>query len=234
MKILFLSRWFPYPADNGARQRVFNLIKQLSTRHEVSLVSFAEQSPDCDALRQWCVNVQTAPYRTFDPAQNNSLAAFLSPVPRAYIATHSLELQALAENQATRFSPDVVIASQIDMAPYGIVVEAKARIFEEVEVSVIRDAAMHASQITKRVRARLTWAKTAHYLRGLLGNYTGCTVVSEAGKEQCSGNCICQYAHQRCAEWRGCGRMQAHTRDTRTRYPCLQRCADVSRKLRCD
>ena len=47
MRILFLSGWFPYPPDNGARQRVYHLLRQLSKEHEVALIAFArEQQPN--------------------------------------------------------------------------------------------------------------------------------------------------------------------------------------------
>jgi glycosyltransferase involved in cell wall biosynthesis len=178
MKILFLSRWFPYPADNGARQRVWNLIKSLSTQHEVSLVSFTEQPPDCEAMRQWCVNVQTAPYRGFDGKSTNAILGFLSPIPRAYLDTHSVELFKLAEQEVQRFHPDVVIASQIDMAGYGARLAAPTRIFEEVEVSIIRDAARKTKDLPHKLRAGLTWAKTSRYIARLLRSYQGCTTAS--------------------------------------------------------
>ena len=35
MKILYLSRWFPSPIDNGAKTRLFHLIKGLAEFHTV-------------------------------------------------------------------------------------------------------------------------------------------------------------------------------------------------------
>ena len=35
MKILYLSRWFPSPIDNGAKMRLFHLIKGLAEFHTV-------------------------------------------------------------------------------------------------------------------------------------------------------------------------------------------------------
>ena len=40
MKILFLSPWFPYPPVNGLKIRIYNLIKSLSSRHSIELISF--------------------------------------------------------------------------------------------------------------------------------------------------------------------------------------------------
>ena len=38
MRILFLSRWFPYPPDNGSRIRIFHLIKGLAAHHTLDLM----------------------------------------------------------------------------------------------------------------------------------------------------------------------------------------------------
>lgn len=40
MKILFLSRWFPYPTNNGSKIRIYNLLRGLSQLHDVTLLSF--------------------------------------------------------------------------------------------------------------------------------------------------------------------------------------------------
>jgi hypothetical protein len=70
MNILFISRWFPYPADNGSKIRTFNLIKQLASTHEVHLISFApgaisaEQRSvmkHCSRQKLSCTPVSTSP-----------------------------------------------------------------------------------------------------------------------------------------------------------------------------
>lgn len=38
MKILFLSRWFPYPTNNGSKIRIYNLLRGLSQLHDVTLL----------------------------------------------------------------------------------------------------------------------------------------------------------------------------------------------------
>lgn len=40
MNILFVSALLPYPLHSGGQVRIYNLIKQLSKRHEITLVSF--------------------------------------------------------------------------------------------------------------------------------------------------------------------------------------------------
>ena len=70
MKILFLSRWFPSPMNNGSKIRIYNLLRGLSQHHDVTLLSFADQpgmSPEAPEIRAVCSKVQVVPWREFDP-----------------------------------------------------------------------------------------------------------------------------------------------------------------------
>ena len=61
MKILFLSLRCPYPPHRGDRIRSYNFIKQLSKRHAVTLVYFAESESDIESaehLATFCERVE--------------------------------------------------------------------------------------------------------------------------------------------------------------------------------
>ena len=51
MKILFLSPTVPYPLTDGGRIRVFNLLKQIAQKNEVSLLALETQPTDADSIR---------------------------------------------------------------------------------------------------------------------------------------------------------------------------------------
>src|SRR3989344_9184440 len=46
MKIVFVSAVFPYPLYSGGQVRVFNLLKRLSTKHDISLFSFIRKDEE--------------------------------------------------------------------------------------------------------------------------------------------------------------------------------------------
>jgi glycosyltransferase involved in cell wall biosynthesis len=50
MRILFLSDFCPWPLDNGYRQRIYNLIVALSSRHQVTLASVMPDEVSADAF----------------------------------------------------------------------------------------------------------------------------------------------------------------------------------------
>jgi glycosyltransferase involved in cell wall biosynthesis len=187
MRVLFLSRWFPFPPDNGSRLRVFNLLGSLAARHEIELISFASEPPTAaqvDTLRAFCRRVDTVIYRPFQPRRWQALLGFVSPKPRSVIDTHSPELQALTVRAARESKPDLVIASQIDMAPYALAAPGVPRIFEEVELTGPYENYVRRRSPLRRLRHGLGWWKTARYAASILRAFQGCTVVSEAEREQ--------------------------------------------------
>ena len=64
MKILIVSSYLPFPLTNGGHIRLFNLIKQLSMMHEITLVCEMRQSQtkeDISEIKKYCKQVITAP-----------------------------------------------------------------------------------------------------------------------------------------------------------------------------
>jgi glycosyltransferase involved in cell wall biosynthesis len=187
MKILFLSRWYPFPADNGSRIRIYHLLKSLSTRHEISLISFTSETVSAcrvEAMRQFCSRAENIPYRTFRPRSLKAIGAILSPKPRSVVDTHSQEFKFAAAEECDRFHPDVVIASQIDMAIYARSLPVAKRIFEEVEIGLLQDRTTKKQTAFQALRRRLMLGKYIAYLQQTMSSYSICTVVSEIERQR--------------------------------------------------
>lgn len=182
MKILFLSRWFPYPPDNGSKIRIYNLLEGISARHEITLISFYEPSqgtPDTGALGDFCKEIHVVPWRPFKPNSLQAWTGFFGPTPRSFIDTFSPELKEKIETAILNGSYDLVIASQIDMAAYVHHFHGTPAIFEEVEVGVLYEQFSLARSWLQRLRYGLTWGKYRRYLTSLVKAYRMCTAVSE-------------------------------------------------------
>jgi glycosyltransferase involved in cell wall biosynthesis len=190
MRILFLSRWFPYPPDNGSRIRVLNLIKHLSSHHCIDLISFASDpvaDEQLNALGPYCQRVEVVRYRPFNPGRLSALMGFFSRRPRSVIDTHSAEMQRRVEEAGRDGPPDVVIASEIDMAPYALALSTVPKILEDIELAVLNEKYLRQRHPLKRLRARLMWWKSSRYVAELLRAFDGCTVVSEQERERVLG-----------------------------------------------
>jgi len=186
MRILYLSRWFPYPTDNGSRLRIFNLLKHLSSRYTVDLISFASEPVSDEALtmmRRYCERVDVVRYRPFQSTRWTALAGYFSARPRSVIDTYSVEMQRRVEQAGRERAYDVVIAAQMDVAPYAMALPNVPRVFEEVEVGKLHERYANERQPLKKLRAGLTWGKSSRYVADLLRSFDGYTVVSERERE---------------------------------------------------
>jgi len=186
MRILFISRWFPYPPDNGSKIRIFNLLKQLSRRHDITLLSFAQGQVSKKRLthmEHYCHRVHTAQYREFRPTGLKALLGLFSARPRSVIDTFSRDMLSLVHKQSINNRFDVVIASQVDSVPYALLINHTPRVLEEVELSIIYEQFARQRSIASKARYGLTWWKLSHYMAQILHNFKGCTVVSEKERD---------------------------------------------------
>ena len=199
MKLLFISTWFPYPPDNGSRIRAYNLIKALSRKHEVHLVSLLQEDSDpanASELDDICRVVSLHPARWFKPGTLKSLAGFLSTKPRSYLDTFDPSIRAAVVDAIAQVSPDAIVAAQLGAMVYvpprvyvsprpephylrPELVEGRPApvLFEEVEIgSMHRRLAAQAP--LKRIRAALTFAKHCNLVKDLLRRADAFTCVS--------------------------------------------------------
>jgi glycosyltransferase involved in cell wall biosynthesis len=182
MRVLYLSRWFPFPPDNGSKARTLNLIKALSRRNSVDLVAFAAEPPapsQLEALRPYCRTILSQPYRKSRPGSVETVLGLFSPRPRSVVSTYSATMEAAVKEAAAAFTPDVVIIGQMGMAPYGQALPGTPRILEEVELSTLFEASRRPGSAISRFRRWLTWWKHARYAGACLRTVAGFTVVSE-------------------------------------------------------
>jgi len=187
MRILFLSGWFPYPPDNGVRIRTYNLLKGLARTHEATLVSFAlepvapEQMVHMNTL---CRDVHVVEIGASRPPRPwKAWLGHLSPLPASVVIDHSKAMAAAVRDvtRAGRF--DLAIVSGLRMAPYVRHLETVPCVLEELELGALHGQVAMAGGATARLRRRLMWLKTAHYVRRLLRRFEACTVVSEPERE---------------------------------------------------
>jgi glycosyltransferase involved in cell wall biosynthesis len=195
MHILFVSRWYPFPPDNGSKLRIYNLLRGLSTKHEIHLVSFVDHSDidlDAQEIHAICRDVQVVKYKPFHPNSLIAYLGYLSSYPRSVVDSFSKEMQSCIERQIETKSYDRIIASQTSMARYCRPNHNIPVIIEEAELGVFFDLFKQASSPWRRLRNGLTWAKHRNYLSHLLQASSACTVVSEKERQLIIRNVPCQ------------------------------------------
>lgn len=112
MKILLLTPWFPWPAFDGGRIRVYETIRHLAERHEVTLlapVTSPEMARQAQPLQSLCAQV-AAPRAAFFP--HAFVAAFAAGLPRlspiAQCAVYDPNLARVLREMTSRIPFDIV------------------------------------------------------------------------------------------------------------------------------
>ena len=186
MKILFLSRWFPFPINNGSKLRIFNLLRTLSQHHNLTLLSFADPpgvNPEAPENRTICSEMYLVPWKEFNPGSLYARLGFLSLKPRSIIDTFSVEMAQAITKILSDNKYDLVIASQLQMAAYRPYFNSVPALFEEIELGLNHGNSHLALDWRKRLRTAFTWFKLRTYLSQLLKSFQAVTVVSEQERE---------------------------------------------------
>jgi len=189
VKVLFLSTWFPYPPDNGARIRVSCLIKALSQKHNVFLISLLQDDShpeDVQHLQDMCTIVSLHKNRWFAPSGIRNILGFFSFRPRHMTSSYDPGIRSAVARAITDLQPDILIASEFIAMDY---VSADAHIpiiFEEFEVGWLHRQASYIHNVAK-LRWYLTFAKWRTFARHLLNCADLFTCVSCNELELISG-----------------------------------------------
>ncbi len=186
MHTLFLSWWWPYPANNGAKIRIYNLLRHLSQQHQVTLLSFAEPdeaTPEQIAhMRGICHQVKVVSKPVYQPGTLKATLGYLSRWPRSLVDVYSTDMETLVKQVCTSEQVDVIIASQFQTMRYFDAVPQVPAILEEIETTIFHNAVEQASGQSSRLRAQMTLTKFESALRQFLARRVAFTVVSEAEK----------------------------------------------------
>ncbi len=182
MNILFLSRWYPDPPDNGSKMRIFNILRALCERHSVTLLSFfnpGENLPAVNYPSPAPKEIHVCSYQEFNPLSRRALQGYLSCTPRYLVDTYRPEMEALIRWAIQKNRFDLIIASQLSMASYFKYFQGIPAIFEEAELGIYYPDEVQGGLLWNRMKRKLTWAKHRRFMEQVLQNFKLCTVASE-------------------------------------------------------
>ena len=195
-RILFLSAWFPYPPINGAKIRIYNLIKHLSSKHEITLVSFAntigieEARAQIPFLEQYCRSVEVTPAKHFNPTGVKTWGGFLSPMPRSVVQTFSPEMERLVARKAQGGAFDLVMASEVGVPAVVSLLASRVvgvpKILDAIELGLLQNTVSSRDPLTSRIHYALTWFKMQRFARAVIRRSSLVTVPSLEEKRNLS------------------------------------------------
>jgi sugar transferase (PEP-CTERM/EpsH1 system associated) len=120
MKIFFLTSRIPYPPYRGDKLKIWNLVKQLSRRHKIVLLTFVRNRQESEwtaKLRELSIEVHEVRLPVWQSLLNCLLAiARNEPFQVAYYRSRKME--ALVQEQIEKTKPDVIHTHLIRMAQF--------------------------------------------------------------------------------------------------------------------
>ena len=119
MKILMLTPYLPYPLYSGGQIRTYNLLKNLSKKHEISLFSFIRSEKETQyipELQKFCRQVRVFKRRQAWDLRNIFLAAF-SPYPFLVSIYLSRSLKRTIETELMTGNYDLIHAETFYVMP---------------------------------------------------------------------------------------------------------------------
>ncbi|MGR3310599.1 MAG: glycosyltransferase family 4 protein [Candidatus Brocadiales bacterium] len=123
MNILIISSVFPYPIDEGAKERIFQIIKGLSRQNKIHLITFFRNQKELQylsELNKYCARIDTVynPSWSLPKTILLNLLYFFSPTPTLMVMHQSKEMRRRIEYALTNNHYDIVQIELTQMASY--------------------------------------------------------------------------------------------------------------------
>jgi len=119
-QLLVLTSQLPYPPQQGATIRSFNLLRQLAGRAEIDLLSFTSRPDDIETaapLHTLCQRIEGAPTPGRSLARR-ALDTLFSPRPDMALRFASPRFAAMLDHYLDAFDYTALLFVGIDMGPY--------------------------------------------------------------------------------------------------------------------
>lgn len=188
MKVLFLSNWYPIPADNGSKIRIYYLLKALAERHEVTLISFAHgtaQPGTSTALATICKKVIVVDRNPILENRASTIRRFTSNKP---VATRPIgEMSTIVSAELKTEKYDVVIASSDVMAIYAQSAGSNIAKVLELHTSLsrwMRERYEAQLGLGNKIRCWFSWKKAQVYEAQLFTMFDLVTMVSDQDRDE--------------------------------------------------
>ncbi|MCB9450118.1 MAG: glycosyltransferase [Anaerolineaceae bacterium] len=186
MRVLWLSHWFPFPPDNGAKLRIYHLMQGLARRHEIGIIGFADPLPaeaHIQTLESVCKVISVHPGPFFHKQGIAELPGYFAPMPRHLFNSYTPAVAQAIQECVDSGWPELIIAHEAGpvggMSHYALPYPQLSRVMEDLELAAYQEARNSAQGMKSRLGWGLRWWKTAQYVRRLLAEFDACVVPSQ-------------------------------------------------------
>lgn len=188
MRMLFVTPTLPIPTSGG-RTRIYNLIKQLSAGHEISVASFVQpgERGRVEDVRPHCEHLELIPFDGFESLGKwrNRLhgwrSILFSQQPR-YVRTFPVErMRAPLRHLVRERSYDLVVFESLLLVELASEIGSVSRLLVEqnVESDIARRSLALANNPVHKLRDWLMWRKLLRFEKEWVQCFPVCVTVSE-------------------------------------------------------
>ena len=178
MRALVVSKFVPFPDNDGGKQRTLALLTRLARRADVVLCAYDDGTADPKALAALGIDVRSVPWR---PTPARALAGLGRTRSVTAGRFYSAALAALVRAAAAEAPVDLLQVEYLQMAPVAIGVPAGRRVIDlhNVESALVRSYARTGRVSAAGVLARVEARALAALERNLLPKFDTVVIVSE-------------------------------------------------------
>lgn len=190
MHILFISPYFPYPLNNGGKVRIYNLIKHLSKRHRITLLTLYDSEKEKLGISklQEFGEIVAIPHKYFSKWHPKSWINMLSLTPRVVMQFHNHAMFRSINKIIKTQSVDLVQVEFIQMAQYLPTAKNLLTILanNDIPFLLLNRGYFASNTLERKIFYRLQAAKMKRYEKLCCRKYHAVLTVSENDKQTLS------------------------------------------------
>jgi sugar transferase (PEP-CTERM/EpsH1 system associated) len=191
MNILFLTPYLPYPLNNGGLIRVYHLLTNIATRHQVTLLCM---EPDNEKQREGIalikakgIQVILIPVAASQKKENKRLYQLLSLFSNKtyqYHQYYSPEMQQAITEQLDSKKYDLLMVEFSQMGYYDITTDIPRYVDQHnVEYEIMQRTYETEKSPLRKLLARSEWKKYRHHEIENCEKFTACLTTSKRDAE---------------------------------------------------
>jgi glycosyltransferase involved in cell wall biosynthesis len=205
VNILIISPVFPYPLDEGAKERIFQIIKGLSRQNKIHLITFfrhQEELQYLSELNKYCTRIDTV----YNPSWSMlktilfNLLYFFSLTPTLAVMHQSKEMKRRIESALKNNHYDIIQIELTQMAsylksafriPHSAIKNQTASVLVEHDVTFISRyrRLAHAPNPWMKLHWLIQYLKLKHFEVTYCRKFDLIITVSEQSKQELQKHC---------------------------------------------
>jgi len=188
MKILMLTPYLPFPDSSGGQIRSYNLIKDLSKKHEITLFSLIKDDSEkrfISELEKYCKKVMVFKRSKSPWTLRNILLTGFGPYPFLVIRNLSAKERSAVNDEITKNHYDLIHAETFYVMPHIPKTNIPILLVEQtIEYLVYKHYVQSLSNLFVRLLFSIDVAKLRFWETSFWKKADGVVAVSEADKNE--------------------------------------------------